>query len=438
LSPRDEATFAAPPDAPDFVDGEIILRVRDEAVRPYVGSRQALERGVVRLPELISAPLEYLRVAGGAHSVEPVFSRRSQQRERYAASSRQRHHLAVAASVVDAPEGLGGVNVVKLPQTRVTPELLRRLRSSKAIEYVEPAPTRWLQASDPLQNKQWGLRAIHWFQATLPDAADITVAIVDSGIDPSHPDFAGLDISYDYSGTSAQDVLGHGTHVAGVITAVTNNGVGISGVCHCRLAVWKVTPDEPDVNKRFVVDTTTFLRSLVAVGNSGARVLNLSLGGAKQSRTEADVLARLEGQGVTAVGAMGNEYQYGNPTDYPGAYPTVLAVGAVGEDEVRAPYSNTGNHIGLVAPGSNVLSTVPMKKSKYRQETGYTSWSGTSMAAPHVTAAAALLLAQNPHWAPADVRKRLLDTARKLPDMKGSDQTSAYGKGLLDLAAALP
>jgi subtilisin family serine protease len=435
---RGEATFAAPPNAPDYVRGEIILRVREAAVRPYVEGWQALERGTVRLPKEISEPLDYLRVAGGAHSVEPVFSRRSQQRERYGASSRQRHHLAVAASVVDAPEGLGGVNVVKLPQTRVTPDLLRRLRSSKAIEYVEPAPTRWLQASDPLQNKQWGLRAIRWFQATLPDAAEITVAVVDSGIDQSHPDFAGLDISYEYSGSSAQDVLGHGTHVAGIITAATNNDVGISGVCHCRLAVWKVTPDEPNMNKRFVVDTTTFLRALIAVGNSDARVLNLSLGGPKQSRTEEDVLARLERQGITAVGAIGNEYQYGNPTDYPGAYPTVLAVGAVAEDEVRAPYSNTGSQIGLVAPGSNVLSTVPMKKSKYRQETGYTAWSGTSMAAPHVTAAAALLLARHPDWDPADVRKRLLEKARKLPDMKGSNRTNDYGNGLLDLAAALP
>ena len=84
---------------------------------------------------------------------------------------------------------------------------------------------------------------------------------------------------------------------------------------------------------------------------------------------------------------MGNEYEDGNPTEYPASYPNVIAVGAINEASNRAPFSNTGNHIALAAPGTNILSTLPMKQSVARkaEDTRYAAWSGTSMATPHVT-----------------------------------------------------
>ena len=90
-----------------------------------------------------------------------------------------------------------------------------------------------------------------------------------------------------------------------------------------------------------------------------------------------------------------------------------------------------------MAPGSHILSTVPTRKSVARAECGYVAWNGTSMAAPHVTAAAALVAAANPSWGPADVAKHLRATAAKLPAMRGRDWTREYGSGLLDLKAAL-
>ena len=115
----------------------------------------------------------------------------------------------------------------------------------------------------------------------------------------------------------------------------------------------------------------------------------------------------------------------------------MLAVGAVSETNNRSSFSNTGRHIGLVAPGSNILSTLPTQRSAYRADTAYASWSGTSMATPHVAAAAGLLMAKRPNSKPADVKARLRKTAHKLPGMKGRDWTQEYGDGLLDVKRAL-
>jgi len=139
------------------------------------------------------------------------------------------------------------------------------------------------------------------------------------------------------------------------------------------------------------------------------------------------------------VAAMGNEYLEGNPTEFPAAYPTVLAVGAVDEADRRAPFSCTGKHIGLVAPGVNILSTVPHQLAAFAKATDYDSWPGTSMAAPHVAGAAALLYAKQTKSKPAAaaIVKTLTDNAKKLPGMNKAAFTNEYGAGLLDLAAVL-
>jgi subtilisin family serine protease len=290
-----------------------------------------------------------------------------------------------------------------------------------------------------MQNLQWGLRAINWFNANRPDARAVRVGVLDTGIDLTHPDLKGLVAAdrYFHEGTSARDLLGHGTHVCGIIAAVVNNDTGIAGVARCKLTVWKIFGDQPADDGEFYVEGDAYLRALGAARDAGVRVMNLSIGGTASSRTEQLLFARLESAGVTVAAAMGNEYQEGNPTEYPGAYRGVLAVGAVAESLRRSVFSNTGRHIGLVAPGSNILSTLPMKTSQWLTESEYASWSGTSMATPHVAGAAALLAARNQTWGPAEIKKRLADTARKLPMMKKAKWNATYGAGLLDVARAL-
>ena len=205
----------------------------------------------------------------------------------------------------------------------------------------------------------------------------------------------------------------------------------------CKVAVWKIFGDTPAPDGEFYVDGERYLRALGEVRDAGVRVVNLSIGGTASSQTERLLFRRLEAARVTVAAAMGNEYQDGNPTEYPAAYQTVLAVGAVAETLRRAVFSNTGQHIALVAPGSNILSTLPTKGSAFLSETDYAAWSGTSMATPHVAGAAALVSAKRPSWDAVQVKGRLTSSAQKLPAMGTNKRTAAYGSGLLDVKAAL-
>jgi subtilisin family serine protease len=383
--PSDVPTFLAPAhDRLEFVPGSIVMRLLED----------------------VREPLEYLEREAGAHTVEQLDS---------------------------------DLTVIWVDADAVSPQLLRTVESSPAVAFAERIPARWLSAAeeaDPRHNRQWGLRAIRWFDTDPPDAAGVTVAICDTGVDTAHPDLAGVVASYDHEGASATDIVGHGTHVSGIVAARTDDAAGVVGVATSRVAMWKVFPDEPTAGN-FYVDGSCFLRALNAVASSGAKVLNLSLGGTQSSQAEQLLFGRLERAGVTVVAAMGNEHDHGNPVEYPAAYEHVLAVGAVAETNRRSPFSNTGAHIGLAAPGSNVLSTLPTEPSSVRPDTRYASWSGTSMATPHVAAAAALVAAQHPDWTPADTKEHLRTRAAKVAGMGGKAFTEEFGTGLLDIAALL-
>jgi subtilisin family serine protease len=433
----DIPTFGRPQRPRDHVPGKLVVRFHPDAVRPHVAApRLTLNaEGARRLPESVAEPLEYLRANAGLKSVEPLFSPRRSQLARRKIPPADRHRLAVATSVVDVEsDARAGLAVVSLPQRRVTGKLLKDINASPAVEFAEPLPARWLAAeADPKQNLQWGLAAIRYFDADRPSAKRITVAVIDSGIDTNHPDLPKPAL-YRHRGFRAQDVVGHGTHVAGIIAAKTNNRVGITGISDCQLAIWKVFPDDP--NDPYL-DTESYLRALGEVVDERAAVLNLSIGGGAYSDVEAILFAEAVRAGVTVVAAMGNDYEQGNPTSYPAAYDDVISVGSIAEDRRRSSFSNTGPHIDLVAPGSNILSTVPTTRSAQRRETDYASWSGTSMATPHVTAAAALVLAKHPGWSPGEVARRLRNSASAVPEMGGNNWTEAHGSGLLNLKRAL-
>jgi subtilisin family serine protease len=383
--PTDVPTFLAPAhERLEYVPGSIVVGLHE-------GTRE---------------PFDYLQREAGAHTLESLD-----------------HDLTV----------------VGLDEGAVSPQLLRTVESSPAVAFAERMPARWLSAdatADPRHNRQWGLRAISWFDTVTPDAGGVTVAVCDTGVDATHPDLDGAIASYDHEGASADDLVGHGTHVSGIIAGRNDDAAGVVGVAGCRVAMWKVFPDEP-TQGNFYVDGTRFLRALNAVATSGAKVLNLSLGGTQSSQAEQLLFDRLERAGVTVVAAMGNEHDHGNPVEYPAAYDHVLAVGAVAETNHRSPFSNTGPHIGIAAPGSNVLSTLPVAASPYRPDTGYASWSGTSMATPHVAAAAALVAALHPDWTPAATKDHLRARAAKVADMDGKSFTEDFGSGLLDIASLL-
>lgn len=317
-------------------------------------------------------------------------------------------------------------------------QLAAHVARLKDVEYAFVPPVRTLfarraKAADPLASRLWGHGAIRLGHARaaagFKNATNITVAVVDSGIDPRHPDLKHVIVEYkNFLLGSDKDFVGHGTHVAGIIAATTGNGLGISGVSGARILALKALPRDGEE-----FDATAYYRALRYVIGK-AQVLNLSLGGEKDP-AEIDILRDVIAAGVVVIAAMGNEYEEGNPTEYPAAIPEVCAVGATDELDKRAAFSNTGRHVDLVAPGVAILSTTPTFRYDGDGERNYDSWDGTSMATPHIAGAAALVLAKSPGLTPKQVIKKLTSSADRVAGAKKG--SAAYGAGRLNCEKAL-
>jgi subtilisin family serine protease len=349
--------------------------------------------------------------------------------------------MFVAAGAGRRASRAGAPRLVELKAKKGTSpaQLAAHVARMRDVEYAFVPPVRRAFAkrarrgADPLASRLWGHGAIHLGQARattgFDNAAGLTVAVADSGIDKTHPDLKHAIVEYkNFLGGSDKDYVGHGTHVAGIIGATAGNHLGISGVCGAHILALKVLPRDGEE-----FDPAAYYRALQYVIGR-AQVLNLSLGGDKDP-AEIDVLRDVIAAGVVVVAAMGNEHEEGNPTEYPAAMPEVCAVGATDERDKRAGFSNTGHHIDLVAPGVNILSTTPTFRYDDDGELEYDAWDGTSMATPHVAAAAALVLAGSPGLTPAQVIKKLTASADRVANAKRG--STVYGAGRLNVERAL-
>lgn len=337
-------------------------------------------------------------------------------------------------------------------------EAVERLGALGEVETAEPNRYResYVIPNDPSYAQQWGLAKINCPSAwdTTTGSAAITVAVVDTGVDLNHPQLAplirpGRDLvdwgrnpsvpapwvlEGDFAGVDndPQDEVGHGTHVAGTIACLTNDGLGVAGVTwKCRLMPVRVL-----VRARNTVtgrisgfgSAADIAAGITWAADNGAHVINLSLGGPSDTTVERNAIAYAVSRGVVVVAAMGNDGT--NKPSYPACYPNVIAVGAVDATDRRAPFSQMGPHIDVVAPGVNVLST-------YWDDT-YTFLQGTSMASPHVAGLAALILSCNPRIPAAQVGQIIRDTARPLRDSPSDPvPNERYGSGLIDAKAAI-
>jgi len=299
----------------------------------------------------------------------------------------------------------------------LTPRQVERLLATGAVASIVPdAETHLAAQTVPTGVQRIGTLASPTAKIDgTDDPLPIDVAILDTGIDPNHPD---LNVAggYDCSGSGSWvDRHGHGTHVAGIVGA-RDNGIGVIGVAPgARLWAVKVFGD----NGTGYVSWLICGLNWVAAHADTIEVANYS-GGASGSDTPNcggasdplhQAVCRVVQAGVTLVVAAGNGGSDARNT-IPAAYPEVLAVGAIvdtdgkpggqgpgtsyGADDTRASFSNYGPVVDFYAPGYAILSTVPGG--------GYQRWSGTSMAAPHVAGAAALYLAQSPGASPGHVR----------------------------------
>jgi len=316
-----------------------------------------------------------------------------------------------------------GIYVARPSEESQLTEWLDRWTSDPNVEYVHYSESVELLAApnDEFYINQSYLKQIHapeaWDIATTNTS--ITIAIVDTGIDLNHPDLknnlvAGVNLIN--PGGMPQDDHGHGTSVAGVLAAIGNNSEGVAGLAW-KAKIMPIKAIEADGQG----NEDKLGQGIMYAVDNGAKIIVLSVGLHRYSPFLEEVSAYAESKGVLLISAVGNE---GKAVKYPAAYPTVLAVGGVGTDNKVMLESNYGPEVDLVAPWK-VYTTALGGGYEYKQ--------GTSMGAPQVAGAAALVLSKYPGLKPFEVRNLLLQSAEDIED-KGWDPYAGYGLLRVDRA----
>jgi len=400
---------------------------------------------------------------------------------------RQQLMTALDARLAGQVEALG-IERWRVPPSRLS-DSLARLQASPAIKWAEPnyliqlidaVPQRsgassarlaldvlprvlgagvgdlagLLHPNDPYYTS-YAARYLQRLQAeeawsqTLGDPA-VVVAIVDTGVDCQHEDLQGgcwvnqdeipnngldddhngyVDDRYGWNfpddSNDPTDVHFHGTHVAGIVGARINNGLGIAGMAG-RTTLMPLAVFQP----QGVGTYYDLIRAVLYAVDNGARIINMSLGATTYSRGEALAMKYAWDHGVLPIAAAGN-----NNSDrvfYPAAHPWVMSVAATDDGDIPASFTNYGTDISVAAPGVSIISTVPGN--------AYGALSGTSMATPHVAGLAALILARNPALTPAEVRatiQKQADDQVGPPDQDTPGWDIHYGYGRINAARAL-
>jgi len=349
------------------------------------------------------------------------------------------------------------------PQSGLTADNIDVLMSDNAVAYVAPdyimsipqdqssAEVRPIATdsapNDPMLNKLWGMAncgaTTVW--PTSREASKIIVAVIDSGVDHSHPDLRANmwsrrgQFGYDFydDDNDPMDEENHGTHVAGTIAGVGHNGIGVVGVAWEAqiMAMRFLGPDGSGATS----DAVKCIDWAVA---NGAHILNNSWGGPDTSPELVEAVARAERNGVLFVAAAGNTGGTGNNNDVRPSFPSslrsknVISVGAIDVNNARGSFSHYGRQsVDIGAPGVQILSTT--------SNNTYDTFSGTSMAAPHVAGAAALIWAtaySNPTQSStqmAKVRDLIYENARPVPALRefwGHTAPAKIPGGVLDIS----
>ena len=301
------------------------------------------------------------------------------------------------------------------------------------VEFVEPERVvRALYTTG--ETVPWGIARIRAPEAYSGGAtgAGATIAVLDTGLDLSHPDLAARCVGgHDYvNGDDVpDDENGHGTHVSG-IAAASDNRRGIVGAAPA-VGVYAVK----FLDALGFATTSDEIQAVQWASEHGANVITMSFGASRSSWAEKRALRQAYNRGALLVAAGGNDGDSRNT--YPAAYPFVIAAGATDGADQRASFSNTNKSIELAAPGVGIYSAMPtydVLLTLLGYNYSYDYLSGTSMATPHIAGAAALVFAAYPGWTNSQVRQRLAETAR---DLGPAGRDTSYGYGLVDAAAAV-
>jgi len=353
-------------------------------------------------------------------------------------------------------ETLSGVYKLTFPHEVNITDIVYEYSNNPFVEYAEPNyfARIFVIPNDANYSSQWAHEKIGSESAWDIERGNegVVIAIIDSGVDWDHPDLAaniwnntgevvdGIDNDgngyiddirgWDFVNTTENctegedcvgednnpmDFNGHGTHCSGIAAAVSNNSEGIAGVCwYCKIMPLKAGYD----NLLEYVDTA---EALVYAADNGADVVSMSWGGFYRSSLIQDSIEYARNKGVVLVAAAGNDGM--NIKSYPASYDNVLSVAASGEDDARKTWSNFGSSVDVLAPGGSILSTL--------FNDSYASWSGTSMATPHVAGLAGLILSKNQSFSPIEVRTILRSTTDQI------NETRHVGTGRINASQAL-
>jgi len=341
--------------------------------------------------------------------------------------------LADADTAAIASTAPSGLVLLDPYATQSVDEAVAALEANPDVEFAEPDVLMHiaLTPNDSLYaSYQWPAGAIGLPTAwnTSTGSASVVVAVIDTGVDGAHPDLSGkittgANAGYNFvaGNTNTADDNSHGTFVAGIIAANTNNATGMAGVCwSCKIMPVKVL-DSTGSGSSFNVS-----QGIDWAVSHGAKVANLSLGGGAAASLQTSV-DNAWNAGVVVIAASGND---NGPVLYPAAYSNTIAVGSTDQAGTRSTFSNFGPELDVMAPGGSVLGTL-CTCGGYAG--GYGTGSGTSFAAPHASGVAALLISAG-ITDKAVIRNRLLGTAT---DMGAAGFDNLTGWGLINAAAAI-
>jgi subtilisin family serine protease len=457
MAPAAQAMLAADDGRPQTAKGRVLVRFRETVLQPADAIHPAHSSFQAATADR-SNSLDLLHIKHRVRAIRPLFAQwaatrpgdtAAVRRERFAdrlraIQTRYGRRAARAARVDAAPPSLTDVYVVDVPEEADVEAICRDYAADDHVAYCQPDYLQRadMAPNDPAYGQLWGLATME-----LPAAWDVTqgrgivVGVVDSGVEYDHPDLAlniwrntgeiadnGVDDDqngyiddvrgwdFAYGDKDPRDLYGHGTHVAGTIAAVGNNSLGVIGVAPEAL----ILPAKGlgDTGSGF---SSQLAQAIVYAAVNGADVINNSWGCAStcpSNPVAEDAVRTATGLGAVVVFSAGN-----NGGDVgersPARMDEVIAVAATTPADEAAPFSNFGTRLDLSAPGTGILSTWTQGR--------YQTMDGTSMAAPHVSGLAALVLARDASLTPQMVHEHLRATADDL-GASGFDPATGYGR----------